>query len=404
MPPRPLCRGGLGRGFVMTNPVSRPPRVMIVAGEASGDLHGGPLAGALRAQRPGISLVGFGGKAMRQAGVDVRFDVARLAVVGLVEVPTHFLAIFSAWRTALSLLDEGVDALVLIDYPDFNLRLARAAKERGIPVVYYVSPQIWAWRAGRIATIAERVDRMLVVFPFEKKIYDAAGVPCEFVGHPLLDDLRPPSYADRGDYLKLLGLTPAAPTVALLPGSRVKEVTTLLPVMLNALAKLAGTMPAIQAVLPVAPSLTREWVERQTAGCPVPIRCVEGNLYNLLGAADAAMVASGTATLQVALAGVPMVIVYKVSPLTYALARWLIRIPSVGLVNIVAGETCVPELIQSDASPERLTAEVLRLFENRAAREEMKRRLKGVASALGEAGAAERVARAVLRHCPTPSA
>jgi lipid-A-disaccharide synthase len=384
----------------MTHPAFRRPRVMIVAGEASGDLHGGPLAEALRAKRPEISLVGFGGKAMRAAGVDVRLDIERLAVVGFVEVLTHFSAILSAYRTSLSLLDEGVDVLVLIDYPGFNLRLARAAKARNIPVVYYVSPQIWAWRAGRIKTIAERVDRMLVVFPFEKKIYDAAGVPCEFVGHPLLDDLRPPSYADKRDYLKSLDLIPSAPTVALLPGSRVKEVTTLLPVMLDALEKLAGTIPTIQAVLPVAPSLTREWIERRIAGCAVPIRCVEGELYNLLGVADVAIVASGTATLQVALAGVPMVIVYKVSALTYLLARWLIRIPSVGLVNIVAGEACVPELIQADASPERLTAEVLHLFEDASARERMRQRLKGVASLLGEAGAAERVARAVLKHCP----
>jgi lipid-A-disaccharide synthase len=375
---------------------------MILAGEASGDLHGGPLARALRARRPEISLVGFGGKAMRQAGVDVRFDIERLAVVGLVEVLTHFSVILSAYRLALSLLDEGIDVLVLIDYPDFNLRLARAAKTRGIPVVYYVSPQIWAWRAGRIKTIAERVDRMLVVFPFEKPLYDAAGVPCEFVGHPLLNDFRSPSYADKHDYLKSLGLASPAPTVALLPGSRVKEVTTLLPVMLNALERLAATMPSIQAVLPVAPSLTREWIERQTAICPVPIRCVEGDLYNLLGTADVAMVASGTATLQVALAGVPMVIVYKVSALTYAIARWLIRIPSVGLVNIVAGEACVPELIQADASPERLTAEVLHLFENASAREGMRQRLKGVASKLGEPGAAERVAQAVLQQCPQP--
>ena len=372
------------------------PRVMIVAGEASGDLHGGALAGALRERSGSIEMIGFGGEAMRRAGVDIRFDSARLAVVGLLEVLFQSATILAAWRLAVSLLSDGVDLLVLIDYPGFNLRLARVAKQKGIPVVYYVSPQIWAWRAGRMRQIAERVDRMLVVFPFEKPLYDAAGVPCTFVGHPLVDDWRAPSYSSRAAYLESLGLRATGTTVALLPGSRRQEVRSLLPTMQAALSELAPDFPGLQAILPVAPSLSVEWIELQMTTSPVPTRCTSAPLYDLLGASDVAVVASGTATLQVALARVPMVIVYKLSWMTYFLMRALIRVKAIGLVNIVAGAPCVPELLQSDVSPMRIGAEVRRLLSDPTARAETIRRLDGVVEALGAPGAAARAAEAVL--------
>jgi len=372
------------------------PRIMIVAGEASGDLHGGALAAALRERAGSLEMVGFGGAAMRRAGVDIRLDCAQIAVVGLLEVLFHGRAILAAWRLAVSLLSDGVDLLVLIDYPGFNLRLARVARQKGIPVIYYVSPQVWAWRAGRIKQIAERVDRMLVVFPFEKPLYDAAGVPCTFVGHPLVDDWRAPSYSSRTAYLKSLGMNPAGTTVALLPGSRRREVISLLPTMQAALETLAADFPGLQAIIPVAPSLSVEWVQAQMTASSVPTRCISAPLYDLLGASDVAVVASGTATLQVALARVPMVIVYKLSWMTYFLMRRLIRVKAIGLVNIVAGSPCVPELLQSDVSPTRIGSEVRRLLSDPVSRTETIRRLEEVAVTLGAPGAAARAAEVIL--------
>ncbi len=377
------------------------PRVMIVAGEASGDLHGGALAAALREQSGSLAgsleMIGFGGDAMRRAGVDIRFDSARLAVVGLIEVLFQGATILAAWRLAVSLLSDGVDLLVLIDYPGFNLRLARVAKEKGIPVVYYVSPQIWAWRAWRMKQIAERVDEMLVVFPFEKPLYDAAGVPCTFVGHPLVDDWRAPSYSSRADYLESLGLSATRTTIALLPGSRRQEVLSLLPTMQAALSVLAPDFPGLQAIIPVAPSLSAEWIESQMAAASgVPTRCVSGSIYDVLGASDVAVVASGTATLQVALARVPMVIVYKLSWITYFLMRALIQVKSIGLVNIVAGTPCVPELLQSEVSPARIGAEIRRFLSDPTARTKTIRRLDEVAVTLGAPGAAARAAEIIL--------
>ena len=390
-----------GEGFLEGYPEM--PRVMIVAGEASGDLHGGALAAALRERSGSLEMVGFGGEAMRRAGVDIRFDCAQIAVVGLLEVLFHGRAILAAWRLAVSLLSDGVDLLVLIDYPDFNLRLARVARQKGIPVIYYVSPQIWAWRAGRIKQIAERVDQMLVVFPFEKPLYDAAGVPCTFVGHPLVDDWRAPSYASRAAYLASLGMNPAGTTVALLPGSRRREVISLLPTMQAALEALAPDFPGLQAIIPVAPSLSVEWVQAQMIASSVPTRCISAPLYDVLGASDVAVVASGTATLQVALARVPMASVYKLSWMTWFLMRALIRVKAIGLVNIVAGTPCVPELIQSDVSPARIGAEVRRFLSDPAARTETIRRLDEVAVALGAPGAAARAAEIILARLPRVS-
>ncbi len=402
-------------------------RVVMVAGEASGDLHGGALAAALRQRAPWISIVGFGGAAMRRAGVDVRFDIAPMGVVGLIEVLAQWKTIRAAWRRAVALLAEDVHLLILIDYPDFNLRLAKVAKRRGIAVVYYVSPQVWAWRAGRVQVIAKRVDLMLVIFPFEKAIYDAASVPCVFVGHPLMDQARAPSYASKHAYLKSLGLNPSGTTLALLPGSRKQEVAVLLPRMLAAagqVAKETPALPPLQCLIPVAPSLSKEGMASWGAASPIPVAFVGGDptnatatgrplegagtadngIYDVLGAADVAVVASGTATLQTALAGVPMIVVYKLSWLTWALARLLIRVRSVGLVNIVAGTPCVPELIQMEASPARIGAEIKRLLLDADARAVMQRRLKDVATALGEAGTAHRAADAILKRFPMGNA
>lgn len=393
-------------------PLRRSLRVMMVAGEASGDLHGGALAEALYSKNPALQILGFGGSAMKRAGVDVRYDIERLGVVGIFEVFLHLKSVLQAYRQAVSLLKEGVDLLILIDYPDFNLRLAKAAKAMGTPVVYYISPQIWAWRAGRIKTIAERVDQMLVILPFEKELYKSANVPCEFVGHPLLDevDRLGPSSTSKGAYLKEKGLHPSGVTVGLLPGSRKGEVMALLPTMLQGMERLAKEIPGLQILIPVAPSLPKGFISEVTRSytcsvpsCSFPIRCVEGEVYDVLRASEVVVVASGTATLQAALAGTPMIIVYKLAPTTYWLARLLIHLKSVGLVNIVAGTPFIPELIQKDASPERICEEVRRLLKDGEAREKMKQSLKGVVGRLGTAGASDRAASIIGRFLEASS-
>ncbi|MBI3802824.1 MAG: lipid-A-disaccharide synthase [Nitrospirae bacterium] len=384
----------------MTAQSPNPARIMMVAGEASGDLHGGALAEALLKEDPSLQIVGFGGTAMRRAGVEVIFDIAQLGVVGIFEVFLHLKSVWEAYRMGVKTLESGVDLLVLIDYPDFNLRLAKAAKQRGVPVVYYISPQVWAWRAGRVKTIGERIDQMLVILPFEERIYTEAGIPCEFVGHPLLDEAASAQlkYPSKSAYLEGCGLLPEGTTIGLLPGSRHREVLSHLPTMLEAMALLAKEIPGLQLLVPVAPSLSKEWVLDLTRRVDLPLRCVEGEFQEVLRASDAVVVASGTATLQTALAQAPMVIVYKLSPLTYWLARRLIRLKSIGLVNIVAGRPIVPELIQAEASPERIRQEVGRLLKDGVARERMKGDLKEVAERLGAAGASSRAAAVILER------
>lgn len=381
---------------------------MIVAGEASGDLHGGALAEALFKIHPHAHIIGFGGTAMRAAGVDIRFDINRLGIVGLTEVLFHLKSVLLAYRLALALLDDAIDLLVLIDFPDFNLRLAKAAKQRGLPVVYYVSPQVWAWRRGRIKTISERIDRMLVILPFEKTIYQNAGISCEFVGHPLMDEFVrlgmeiPDPRQNRKDastrsFLKEKGLDPSTVTIALLPGSRSREVTSLLPVMLKGIERLAKRIEKVQVVISVAPTVAEGLIHRLCSTSPLRIGIAKGNVYPVFQASDAAVVASGTASLQGALSVTPMIIVYKVSWLTYGLARWLVKIKSIALVNIVAEQPCIPELIQGKVSADAICNEIERLIKDAGYREKMKLALRKVADRLGAAGASERAARAICR-------
>lgn len=379
---------------------------MIVTGEASGDLHGGALAEALFHENKEIEIIGFGGEVMRSAGVDVKFDVNQLGIVGLFEVLYRLKSVLSAYRFAVKLL-QGLDLLVLIDFPDFNLRLARVAKQHGVPVVYYVSPQVWAWRSGRLKTIAERVDQMLVILPFEEEIYRKANVPCDFVGHPLLDELTrlgvklnemPEERRVMGQaYLKENGLVPDGITIGLLPGSREREVRSLLPDMLEGMKRLSKEIRELQILIPVAPTLPKELIAELCESSPLPITVVEGEIYEVFRASDVAVVASGTATLQGTLAGTPMVIVYKVSWLTYWLGRWLIHVKAIGLANIIAPEPFIPELIQGDTTPERICEEVRRFLKDDAARKAMKQGLKDVVDRLGGPGASTRAASIILK-------
>ncbi len=375
-------------------PVSAP-RIFIVAGEVSGDSHAGALVRALKKRCPAATLQGIGGEAMRQAGVTIRFEMEKISVVGFVEVLLHIREIWAAYRTAIRCLKEGVDLLVLVDYPDFNLRLAAVAKRLKIPVVYYISPQIWAWRKGRIQTIAKRVDKMLVVLPFEKAIYDASGIPCDFVGHPLLDASPAPFF--REPYLTAKGLNPKAVTLALLPGSRRGEVLAHLPVMLDAISRLRETEPGLQVLIPVATASLKTVIQSLIGPRDFPVRCVEGEIYEVLRACHVAVAASGTVTLQAAMMETPMVIVYRLSWLTYQIAKRLIDLPCIGLVNIIHGSRIVPELVQAEASARLICEEIAHLLSDEAARKKMKLGFKEVMARLGGSGAGDRAAEGVLR-------
>jgi len=371
-------------------------KVFILSGEASGDRLGAHLVQAIRERLPDAEFHGIGGEAMERAGVRRIYDSDQIAVTGIVEVLGAGGAIWKAWRTARAHLRQArPDLVLLVDYPDFNLRFARVARRAGIPVVYFVSPQVWAWRRYRVRQIARDVDLMLVLFPFETAFYEEAGVPVEFVGHPLVDLVEPPGEAAVA--AEALGLDPAAPVLGLLPGSRRSEVKMLLPVMLDAAARLARQHPQLQCVLPLAPGLTRDAVEAHLAGAPVAVRVVESDFHRALTACGAAMVASGTATLEAALLQVPMVITYKLSPWTYRLARRLFQLRDVGLPNLVLGRREVPECIQEDCVGERLAERVAPFLEDGEERRRVVQALGQVRGLLGQGGAFGRAAGAVVR-------
>jgi len=370
-------------------------KILIVAGEASGDLHGSRVAEALQRLDPKVQVWAMGGDHLRRAGAKVLIDSSRLAVVGITEVLGRIRGLFQAYRKLRGIIQKKeVTLVILIDFPDFNLRLARVAKETGVPVLYYISPQVWAWRSGRVLKMARWVEKMAVIFPFEVPIYQQAGLEAEFVGHPLLDILDNSSDKCSGDVLK--EKWGGDPLITLLPGSREREVKSLLPEMLRAAEIISGQKQGAKFILAVAPTLKREEVEKWVKS-PLPsLLLVEGKTYEAIMAADLVIVASGTATLETAILGKPMVIAYQVSPLSYWVGRFMIKVPWIGLVNIVAGKSLVPELIQGEVRGERIAAEAMRILEDEAYRAEMVAGLKEVQAKLGTPGAAERVARVAL--------
>jgi lipid-A-disaccharide synthase len=366
--------------------------IMIVAGEASGDLHGGNLVRAMRHIDPDIRFCGVGGKYLKEAGVELIADSADMAVVGLTEVFSKLGTI----RKVMGILKASIEAarpdlLILIDYPDFNLALAGTAKKRGVKVFYYISPQVWAWRKGRIGTIKKIIDKMAVILPFEAQIYHEAGVDATFVGHPLLDVVRT-KYTRKGA-LNRFGLREEVTTVGILPGSRQSEVVRLLPEMLKAAEIIEKKISPVQFVLPLADTLDMTFVSHIIEQYPVTVRIVRDEIYDVIACADIAMVASGTATLETALMETPMVIIYKVSAPSYYVGKMIINVDHIGLVNIIAGKTVVPELIQGEANPEKIAAEVLGLLTNSARMDHIRSELSKIKETLGSPGAAERAAR-----------
>lgn len=370
--------------------------VLIVAGEASADLHAARALEELKALRPGVRAFGVGGPRLRAAGLEAIAPAEEISVMGIAEVLPRIpriLGILKALRVAAA--ERRPKAALLVDLPDFNLRLAAKLKALGIPVVYYVSPTIWAWRPKRAKKIARVVDRMLCILPFEERFYEGTGVSARFVGHPLAE--RPPPGAPER-YRAELGLPASRTTVALVPGSRPSELKRIFPAMLDAAERIRRARPDAQFVVPVAPTLAREQLAPYLAShTTIEVKLVDGHTEEVVGASDAALVKSGTSTLETALMLRPMVVVYRLSWLSYLVGRLLVRIAHFALVNILAGRGLVPELLQRDASPERMAAEVERLLGDRAAREEQLRGLREVRDSLGEPGAARRVAEEVAR-------
>ncbi|MBI3072540.1 MAG: lipid-A-disaccharide synthase [Deltaproteobacteria bacterium] len=368
------------------------PKVLIVAGEASGDLHASEVARAIQRAVPGVRLYGVGGDAMRRAGVDVIHDSSRLAVVGLFEVLTKIVSIWRLFRSLVRGFTADRPSLaILIDSPDFNLRVAKRLARLRVPVLYFIGPQVWAWRAGRLALMRRIVSRTAVVFPFEEAIYRDAEVPVSFVGHPLLDRIEAPADLDKERALarERLGI-PDGAWVTLMPGSRRSEVSRILPRLVQTAARLAGR--SVRFLLPLAPGLSRSDVEQHLARSPLPIRIVEDATYDCLRAADAAIVASGTATLEAALLGTPMVVVYRLNPLTYWFARRVVRVDHIAMANILAGRRLVPELVQGAATPARIAREVERFLDEPTYARSTRNDLLALREKLGSRGVAGRVA------------
>jgi lipid-A-disaccharide synthase len=370
-------------------------RVAIVAGELSGELYGAHLIKALHVLNPQISASGIGGQRMREAGVKLLFDMDKLAVVGVWEVLAQAGAIVRAYFSMRRLLvNEPPDLLILIDYPDFNLRLARVAKKQNIKVLYYISPQVWAWRGGRVKKIAQLVDKMAVILPFEVGIYQQAGLDVEYVGHPLLEVVKTKFSADEA--YRRYGLEPDRPVVGLLPGSRQNEIKFLLEVLLESARLVKAELPQVQFIMPVATSVDYRQIEARIARSGLAIKLALGETYEVMNVSSLLVTASGTATLEAALLGVPMVVVYKLSWLSYVLGRLLINTPYISLVNIVANKRIIPELIQYQATPEQIASCVLKLLRNPQDLLNIRRELRVIRNRLGEKGASVRTAQLAM--------
>ena len=366
---------------------------MIIAGEASGDLHGAHLVRAMRALNPDLDFFGIGGNALRRAGVEIRVDNSQMAVVGISEVFSKINVLFSALRLAKQDLKKIHPALlILIDFPDFNLRVSTAAKKLGIPVMYYISPQVWAWRTGRVKKIKKVVDHMVVIFPFEVDFYKEWNVPVTFVGHPLLDSMQATATEEKAEDLSCNGFL-----VGLLPGSRNEEISRLLPTMVKVAEILSEQIEGIRFAIPVAPSVGRGVVETIVQGGKARFLILSDRLRDVLDEAALIITASGTVTLEAAIAGTPMIIVYKVSPLTYWLGKRLVRVKHVGLANLVAKRPIVPELIQADASAEKIADLALRMLRDEKGLVRMRHVLLRVGENLGTPGASRRAAEVALR-------
>jgi lipid-A-disaccharide synthase len=365
-----------------------PTQILISAGEASGDMYAARLATALRA-RADVQLFGMGGARMRDAGVEIVADCSEVSLVGIVEIAKKLPALNRVWKR---LEDEAARRkpkyAILTDFPGFHLRLARALKRRGVRNIYFVCPQFWAWRPWRANLVRRRFVRALCIFPFEQEWYRERGVQADFIGHPLVGNVA--ATRTRVEFAAAHGLDSNKPIIALLPGSRSGEIAHHMPALMRA-CSLIQKQRAVQFVLALAPGVKQSGIAPYLLP-EVPMEVVENATYDALGAADFAIVSSGTATVEAALMDAPMIVVYRLAPLTAAIARWLVRVPMFAMVNLIAGRRVVQELVQNDFTPERLASEAIRLLDSPEARMEMRRGLAEVRQKLGPPGAVERAA------------
>jgi lipid-A-disaccharide synthase len=365
---------------------------MIIAGEASGDVHGAQLVRAMRGLNPDLDFFGIGGNALRRAGVEVRVDNSDMAVVGISEAISKINLLLRVLRLAKQDLKKIRPALlILIDFPDFNLRVAAAAKKLGVPVMYYISPQVWAWRTARVRKIKKVVDHMVVIFPFEANFYREWNVPVTFAGHPLLDSMRLEGTEEKSEELGGEGVL-----VGLLPGSRNEEVSRLLPTMVRVAEILSERIDGVRFAIPVASSVSKGVVETIVKGSMARFLIVSDRLRDVLDEATLAITASGTVTLEAAIAGTPMIIVYKVSPFSYWLAKRMIRVKHIGLANLVAEKPLVPELIQHQASAEKIAQQAMGMIKDERRLAQMRLELRRVTERLGAPGASKRAAEVAL--------
>ncbi|NQZ53796.1 MAG: lipid-A-disaccharide synthase [Piscirickettsiaceae bacterium] len=369
--------------------------IIVITGEASGDAHAGRMIVELKQIAPDVTVKGIGGENMRSAGAEIIVDFSELAVMGLVEVLKRYRYIKKIFNQIVALLKvDRPDLLVLVDYPGFNLKLAKVAKKLGIPVLYYISPKVWAWRKGRVQTIRKVVDHIAVLFPFEVPIYEKAGVPVTCVGHPLVDAVQKTLTIEQAK--TKFDLDPEHRVIGLFPGSRRSEVEALLPIMIEAAEQIHHHHYDVSIVLPLASGLDVEVLKPILKKTKLPIKVVVGDFYELTSACDAIVAASGTVTLEIALLGVPHLIVYRVAPMTYRILKQLVKIPYVGLCNIVTKKSLILELLQDDVTAERLDKELSRLLtqvNSKAAAEDIRQQ---VLTALGPAGGAQNAAKQVL--------
>ena len=370
-------------------------RILISAGEASGDLHAGAVTRAIKQLEPEAEVFGMGGDCLREAGGEVLFDIKDHSVMGFVEVLKRLPDIWKLRSAFIDLMESRKpDVLLTIDYPGFNMRLAKLAKERGIKVVSFIAPSAWAWRPSRAAGVVKVVDKIASIFPFEYDLYKSYGADIEFVGHPLVDTVKPS--LPRKEAEQLAGKRDGHPLVLLMPGSRTMEIQRLLPDMLAAAKILKQKRPDIDFAMPRAVTIAREMLEGPVKQSGLDIKLTEGHNYDVMSAADFAIATSGTVTLEAALCGLGCEILYKASPISFWIAKQVVEIPNIGLPNIVAGRLIEPELLQDDCAPEKIAATALELLEPERY-EQLKKDLQEVKEKLGEPGAVKRVAELVLR-------
>lgn len=370
------------------------PHYLIIAGEASGDLHGSKLVSALKARLPKARFTGMGGTRMQEAGVETLFGIERMGAVGIVEVLGDFDHYYKVYRTLMrEIASRRYDAVILIDYPTLNLRLAKQGKRFDCPVFYFISPQVWAWRKGRIRDIRNSVNKMFVILPFEEKMYLDAGVDAEFLGHPFVDLVHPSR--TREESREKYSLNSAIKTIGLVPGSRMNEVNSLLDVMIQAAQKIHNELGSCQFLLPVADSIDPDLLRQRLGANPLGIQLIEGEPYDVMNSCDMLIIASGSATLEAGILGCPMVIIYKLNPLTYILAKLLVNAPLVGLVNIVAEEEVVPELIQGKVTAENICIEVLTVLQAPEKEKAVRERLLKIKSTLGDSEVMKAVAKRI---------